>query len=115
MKKFLFCIVYRGVTYCEVKETTEENMSEWIDYFADEGEVERNSFLVDGVEYDVPCCFQIWERRVERRGIVGEVESVVEFVKPAEAEFCVRRVGRDTLVLLFLGRLGRYLFRGSWI
>ena len=39
MKKFLFCIVYRGVTYCEVKETTEENMSEWIDYFADEGEV----------------------------------------------------------------------------
>ena len=39
MKKFLFCIVYRGVTYCEVKETTEENMSEWIDYFADEGKV----------------------------------------------------------------------------
>ena len=37
MKKFLFCIVYRGVTYCEVKETTEENMAEWIDYFADEG------------------------------------------------------------------------------
>ena len=25
--------MYRGVTYCEVKETTEENMSEWIDYF----------------------------------------------------------------------------------
>lgn len=40
MKKFLFCIVvYRGVTYCEVKETTEENMTEWIDYLADEGKI----------------------------------------------------------------------------
>ena len=56
-------------------------------------DIERNSFLVDGVEYDVPCCFQIWERRVERRGIVGEVKAVVEFVDPLEAEFCVRRVG----------------------
>ncbi len=56
-------------------------------------DIERNSFLVDGIEYDVPCCFQIWERRVECRVIGVEVEAVVEFVKPAEAEFCIRRVG----------------------
>ena len=37
-KKYLFCIVYRGVTYCEVKETTPECMAEWIDYLADDGE-----------------------------------------------------------------------------
>ena len=46
-KKFLFCIVYRGVTYCEVKETTEENMSEWIDYFADEGKVAYRDWETD--------------------------------------------------------------------
>lgn len=49
MKKFLFCIVYRGVTYCEVKETTEENMTEWIDYFADEGKVGKY-IMTDGWE-----------------------------------------------------------------
>ena len=48
-KKFLFCIVYRGVTYCELKETTEENMSEWIDYFADEGKVGKY-IMTDGWE-----------------------------------------------------------------
>ena len=31
-KKYLFCIVHRGMTYCEVKETTPECMAEWIDY-----------------------------------------------------------------------------------
>ena len=36
-KKYLFCIVHRGMTYCEVKETTPESMAEWIDYLADEG------------------------------------------------------------------------------
>ena len=55
--------------------------------------IECVTFLMFGMEYDVPCCFQIWERRVERRGIVGELEAVVEFVDPLEAEFCVRRVG----------------------
>lgn len=49
MKKFLFCIVYRGVTYCEVKETTEEHMAEWIDYFADEGKFGKY-IMTDGWE-----------------------------------------------------------------
>ena len=27
-----------------------------------EGDLPDKSFLVDGVEYDVPCVFQIWEK-----------------------------------------------------
>jgi hypothetical protein len=41
MKKFLLSIVHNGVTYCEVKEATKENMAEWIDFLADEGEIDK--------------------------------------------------------------------------
>ena len=63
-------------------------------------DLEKHSFLVDGSEYDVPCCFQIWEKRSIARGVASVVSDVLEFVQRDEAQFCIRRVG---------GRAGKLL------
>ena len=77
-------------TFRKVSVQAKLDLNFWLIHDVD---IESDSFLVDGVEHDVPCCFQIWERRVECRDIVGQAETVVEFVNPQEAEFCIRRVG----------------------
>ena len=55
----------------------------------------EKSFLVDNVEHDVPCVFQIWEkRRIER--VISEKLSPLNFsfVKKNESpDISVRRVG----------------------
>lgn len=55
----------------------------------------KNSFLLDNKPYDVPCCFQIWEKKNELRTIekFDNDESLLKFVKKNEADFAVRRVG----------------------
>jgi len=55
----------------------------------------ENAFLVNGVPYDVPCVFQVWERMDVLRHVPASVEPVgFEFVKPSEShDFVVRRVG----------------------
>lgn len=56
----------------------------------------KKSFLLDGEEYDVRCCFQIWEYRDYPR-IVHIIENVyLEFIDKKDATdktFCVRRAG----------------------
>ena len=48
-------------------------------------ELEKNSFEVNGKEYDVPCIFQIWEKRSSLRELVAPiVESGFEYVKYGE-------------------------------
>lgn len=72
-KKYLFCIVYRGVIYSEVKETTPECMAEWIDYLADEGKtgkyVMTEGWEANGIKSCIvfprsvlkECVFKYWE------------------------------------------------------
>ena len=56
-----------------------------------EEDVPKNSFLLDGDPYDVPCVFQIW-RPCKREQF--DIENIwFEEVPKSEAEFCVRRVG----------------------
>ena len=55
----------------------------------------KNSFLLGGEEYDVPCCFQIWKKQNSAR---KKDESLVvcdlfEFVEKENATHAVRRVG----------------------
>ena len=53
------------------------------------------SFLVDGVEYDVPCVFQIWEKKTESR-IVSKKLEPTHFIfvkKTQEPDISVRRIG----------------------
>ena len=60
-----------------------------------ETDLPDKSFLVDGVEYTVPCIFQIWQKKTNNR----EVKDIVEpnhftFVKNTEnPDISFRRVG----------------------
>jgi hypothetical protein len=62
-------------------------------------ELAANSFEVNGLSHDVPCVFQIWERReVDRQVEIGEEPEGFEYVGAgatagAEAHIAFRRVG----------------------
>ena len=60
-----------------------------------ETDLPYKSFLVDGVEYDVPCVFQIWEKQVTNR-VVNEKMEPRNFVfvsKTENPDISFRRVG----------------------
>jgi len=49
-------------------------------------ELEKNSFEVNSVEYDVPCVFQVWQKRVEDRLLAAVAQAKgFEYVKKGEA------------------------------
>lgn len=54
-----------------------------------------NSFLIDNKEYDVPCIFQIWEKRDNERKLVKtEHSKYFTFVnKDENPHFAIRRIG----------------------
>ena len=54
-----------------------------------------NSFLVDGVEHDVPCVFQIWMRHPHNRNVIEKLTPLhFEFVtKNDDPHISFRRVG----------------------
>ena len=62
-----------------------------------QADMEANSFLQDGVNVDVPCVFQIWEKREDDRIIAAKLEtdpSLFQFVKIDEdPDISFRRVG----------------------
>lgn len=53
------------------------------------------SFVLDGRDYDVPCIFQVWEKRVElRKKSVRQISKGFTFVKRGDSpDLCIRRVG----------------------
>jgi len=59
-------------------------------------ELPKNSFEVNKEPYDVPCVFQIWEKRTVKRE-AGEKEQPDGFVyvKPEAYDLAFRRVGGD--------------------
>lgn len=59
-------------------------------------ELPKNSFLLEKQEYDVPCIFQVWERRENRREKINfpKESQYFSFVKEKEkADFRIQRVG----------------------
>ena len=58
-------------------------------------DIEKDAFEVNGKAYDVPCIFQIWERRGEKRHSPQKIHPVgFEYVKPGEPyDMAFRRVG----------------------
>jgi hypothetical protein len=61
-------------------------------------DVPKNSFIFKGEVYDVPCCFQIWEKRNikrERKVIykLSDLKEYFERVDPELADFSIQRVG----------------------
>jgi predicted RNA methylase len=65
--------------------------------------IPKNSFLVGTEEYDVPCVFQIWEKRdKERKEAVEETSAYFKFVsKGQNPDFSIRRIG------VYAGKLSR--------
>ena len=55
----------------------------------------QNSFLVNGVEHDVPCVFQIWQKKSFHREVIQKLEPLhFEFVEQTEnPDISFRRVG----------------------
>lgn len=58
----------------------------------------KNSFTLNGEDYDVPCVFQVWQKSEKLRTPVKArtVSNILEFLpvnRKAEADFRVQRVG----------------------
>ena len=55
----------------------------------------QNSFLVNGVEHDVPCVFQIWEKKLFDRDVTQKLEPFhfVFVEQTEEPDISFRRVG----------------------
>ena len=59
-------------------------------------ELPKNSFEVNKEPYDVPCVFQIWEKRDDDREVEGKEEpDGFVYVKTEEYDLAFRRVGGD--------------------
>jgi predicted RNA methylase len=60
-----------------------------------EYDLPKNSFLVDTVEHDVPCVFQIWEKKDVNRIVIEKLEPInFTFVgKTENPDISFRRVG----------------------
>lgn len=58
-------------------------------------DLKQNSFLLNGEEYDVPCVFQIWERKETRRAPQKNIKPIgFKYVKSSEPyDITFRRVG----------------------
>lgn len=67
----------------------------------------KNSFLVEGGAYDVPCVFQVWEKRKQSRTVEqgSKGNPYLVFVNKNDADFSIRRVG---------GRAGQSLDGCDW-
>jgi hypothetical protein len=55
----------------------------------------KNSFIYNGESYDVPCCFQIWEKSSKQREIIkiNLENELFDFASKEQADLSVRRVG----------------------
>jgi hypothetical protein len=62
-----------------------------------QADIEEKAFLQDGLPVDVPCVFQIWEKRTEERQFVAKLDTdpaIFRFVKIDEdPDISFRRVG----------------------
>jgi len=67
-----------------------------------EYELPAFSFVFEGKPWDVPCTFQVWERRdelrVDEEGVFTHDDFT--FVRRSEAQFAVRRVGRSAGIVI---------------
>ena len=60
-----------------------------------EKDVSEKSFLVNNIECDVPCVFQIWQYKIEKRNKIEKIEPMFfKFVKKQDnPDISFRRVG----------------------
>lgn len=68
------------------------NLNYTLEYSKD---IEKNGFLFDDKEYDVPCVFQIWKKQNKKREkvISKKTTKLFDFTTKEDADVAVRRVG----------------------
>jgi len=68
-----------------------------------QADIKEKAFLQDGVSTDVPCVFQIWQKREEERELAAKLEtnpSLFQFVKQdKKPDISFRRVGVNAGVI----------------
>lgn len=60
-----------------------------------EEDLEKNSFLFNDENYDVPCVFQVWKKEIFKRKIIKlkKKSLLFDFTNKEHADFAIRRVG----------------------
>lgn len=62
-----------------------------------EFDLPKNSFVFNEQEYNVPCCFQIWEKTsIKRKAPTKKENEYFDFTDKTHADFAIRRVGGNS-------------------
>ena len=64
-------------------------------HLVSDSDVEKGAFLLNGIPYDVPCTWQIWDRKQTNRVIdpIPCVNHLLVYTDKQNASFAMRRVG----------------------
>lgn len=92
------CEFASSISFILPKSFKKESMKKHFDKYYHliyEGDLSENSFLVNNIEVDVPCIFQIWEKKSNERESIKKVNPIgFKFVKNTELpDISFRRVG----------------------
>lgn len=92
------CTFADTISFILPKSFKKDSMKKYMNtYFHLEGELDipKNSFLVNEIEYDVPCIFQVWVKKNYKREIIEKKNPIgYSFVKRNESpDISFRRVG----------------------
>lgn len=92
------CSFANSISFILPKSFKKDSMKKYIDlHFHLEGEMDipKNSFLVNDIEYDVPCIFQVWIKKDFKREVIEKKIPIgYTFVKRNESpDISFRRVG----------------------
>ncbi len=74
------------------KESVQMRINNYFHLIHDE-DLPKNSFLVDGLEHDVPTVFQIWEKQIIKRSYTPVKNDYIIWTAKEQAQFVIRRVG----------------------
>jgi hypothetical protein len=76
------------------KQSQIDRVNRWF-HLTESIDLPTNSFTHGGQDYDVPCCFQIWERKNYMRSLSSEIQpNEYKYVQKVDSpDFCIRRVG----------------------
>lgn len=79
------------------KESTQKRIPSYF-HLVHESDLPNSSFLLDDIDYEVPCVFQIWRKEDYPRKVIEPVTSPdFEFVKKNQQPHAsIRRVGMNT-------------------
>ena len=92
------CLFSKSISFILPKSFKKDSMKKYFDrhfHLIFEKDIIEKSFLVNDVEYDVPCVFQIWEYKEEERPKIVKKKPInFKFVKKDESpDISFRRVG----------------------